>query len=359
MTAGAILLSSVWMLSSASSRSFFHETRIATTQSALRLAAAQLRRDAARAGFLGHPNTTNKNDCGQTIATTNLSAIALTEGDATADTNFARNDVLRLSGNFATNERYLAANSDLSLTTVRFDVTSDAFRRSFFDTSGTNFSQAAFQNVFRVGRQIRVESYTPTPRFFFRTIQSVNAGTTPPTIGLDQALPGMPCLDASNMTNTFISPVSTIEYEVVNPGAVAAFGALAGGNAASGSAMDGALVRREVDARDDSFLPGLSRVMLEYAVEFRMEALFCTTPNIRCAAVDLGVVQPGGIGITPEQVQGLRFHLAARLPEHDAQLVHRPRTALTQPLPTWDTDPSAPGAARVRTLTFDVALPNN
>ena len=294
LLAGSIAVIAVYYLSGVSSRAYQDQMRVAETQQSLRSAMEQLRRDIARAGYLGTPNSsTLAPDCGGTmggsdVAPRQVRALQITHNGSpaasapvaqllglTAGVNQTRADVLRLWGNYATADAYLTDPTATTPTVIRFQQQSESFRRSFFDPTAGNgaaeYRAARFEEVFAQGRMLRVEQ---NGRFFFRDIQSSDgiAGT----VTLKQALPG--CFEPTNWTA--VAPLSRIRYQVEpdNADELARLNLVPqDSEAAAGPPLPGRrrtlLVRREEIDETGAIAPFSSRVVLDYAVEFAVDAI--------------------------------------------------------------------------------------
>ena len=135
-------------MSSASSRHFHEQQRIAQSQMNLRTAAAQIRRDFSRAGYLGSPNTVKETVCPDAAGTvdaaaTDFGAIEVLNGEATtvlaeASTNGVEADTVRLTGNFASGDAYKVAGTQTSTTSMELSGSSPAAHGEKIPVTGSS-----------------------------------------------------------------------------------------------------------------------------------------------------------------------------------------------------------------------------
>lgn len=294
LVAGAFAVAAVYYLNGVSSRAFSEQMRVSDTQMSLRSAMEQLRRDFSRAGYLGTPSSALVPDCDGSKSTTGtiaprwMRAISVTrDASMTGDvntmlapaTNKTRADTVDVWGNYVTSDAYLADPERSTLTTIVFQETSEAFRRSFYDPVAGNgtatYNAARFAATFIAGRMIRIEN---EGRFFFRDIASSSstAGAVSVTFGV--ALPY--CFVGTSWSA--VSPLVHLQYAVESD-ATADLSRMQSSATAAGTGLPGArramLVRREW--RDDTatVVAGTARVVLDYAVEFAVDAMINTTAS--------------------------------------------------------------------------------
>src|SRR5690606_30849254 len=172
LVAGLVVLTSVYAILSSSTRHFHEQQRVAQTQMGLRMGLEQLRRDISLAGFGGTPNSLSERR--GMVPPRELAALSILDGDGTAALpNAAENgvtaDTLRLVGNFMTGDSYLAVDLSTAGDAVTLQNERQAYRRSF----GVPFDAALFEDVFREGRMLHIE--TTVGNHFFVTITGTNA----------------------------------------------------------------------------------------------------------------------------------------------------------------------------------------
>jgi len=358
LAAGSILISSLWMLSTSATNHFHRQSRISQAQGSLRAAAEQIRRDVGRAGFLAPNNTFGQVACGQGTSSNLIQALTFTEGAVPSNPNPVRNDSLILAGNFATDDQFQVEGVDTGGLVVTISNTSNSFNRSF----GNPYEPATFATAFLAGRQVRVEFFGGQRPTFYREISSVNAGDR--TVSLTAALPNSAaCIGSA--TDAVISPISRIQYSrwnSVNTDADGRFSRLNKSTSGEGADKLGSqaltpLVRNEILA-DNTNVDGSVLAVLPHLVEFRYQPISCAVPP--CTLAALTVVDPSAAVAAPQNIQGLRFFLSTRSREQERNLNYFTRaTTLVAPLTTFQVAGANQGVARVRSVTFDVSLPNN
>ncbi|MFT3924969.1 MAG: prepilin-type N-terminal cleavage/methylation domain-containing protein [Myxococcales bacterium] len=361
--AGGITVTAAYYLGSASSKSFNNQMRTTATQSSLRSAMDQLRRDVTRAGFLSTPEASLEQNClGEPTALANGTLLPVLRGASVAYNEShtlspasatplrtllpdTRVDGLRMFGNYDDGDVYKIT-PDSTSSTLFFEANRESFRRSF--VSGLNdFNAAHFNEVFRVGRIVRIDS---NQHKFFRQVAAADSAAG--SITLDA-----PVTDACfNRTTALVTPLSFVRYNVeVLTGADFAR-IIATNSARPGSASKAALVRREFDYVNGSFLERSARVVLDYAVEFEVSPIVpgltasswaTQTPPIAHAAY-------GSANLVP---RGLRVTLSGRSEDVDATIVDPPPRA--GPLLVFPVSIAGKTVyARVRTLRQEFFLPN-
>ncbi|MDB4971799.1 MAG: hypothetical protein JWN48_140 [Myxococcaceae bacterium] len=397
MVAGGFAVASIYYLNGVSSRSFAEQMRVSETQMSVRSAMEQLRRDFSRAGYLGTPSSKLVPLCDGTFSTGTgatevaprlIQAVRVTRDGSLADTtvsgllnavtNKTRADTVDVWGNYATPEVYLA-NPGTSSTSITFQTSSEAFRRSFYQPVANNgaatvFDTTRFADVFKVGRMVRIEN---GGHYFFRDITSVT--TSPPTV-VFAALPDV-CFKQNDWTA--IAPLMHLQY-ALEPDSTADLGRLQSQQTAlgaTGSAPPGTrrtvLVRREWRDDTGAVVAGTSRLVLDYAVEFGVDAWVNTdltvppaTPARPAYALQRGATltatTAASAASTPHRLRSLLVTLTARSPEVDPKLPVLARstfddpTNLDSPLWMFGVDPSSTPKlnARTRTLRSEIFLLN-
>ena len=264
LTAGLIAISSIYTISSASSRHFHEQQRVSQTQMALRMGMARLTRDIARAGFGGSPNTQAELNagiaCGQPPNGGHFAAVNFQDDQDTgflpnAVVNGVEADRIRLVGNYATADLFRVMPSGPGAIVVQTEW--QAFRRSF-GIVGTTYDDAAFEEVFRAGRTLHIQ--TVGGQHFYPQILSSNGASQTVTF-----TPGFLC-GGERMNMAMAAPLSRVEYRVIDStDPDVAFGDLfqdAALNAARGTANT-ILVRQELDSNNNAIV-GTEQVVLEY-----------------------------------------------------------------------------------------------
>jgi hypothetical protein len=362
LTAGALVVAAVFTLGGASSRHFQEQQRIGTTQRSVRMAMDRLRRDIARAGYLGAPDTRSLRVCGQPTSR-QVQAIAFTNDDATGNAaldgmraaNGVSADSLTLTGNFATAESYLVRSLSADGNQVFLQTNWLGFRRSFVTNGAVNTTQ--FASVFSPGNVLHLE--TPDGNHFFVDIESsiVNSTGTMATVTVS---PGFgtnnPCIRGLGR-GSIVSPISQIRYSI-GP----ATAALTPRNATV-TGPNTVLYRDVLNMQSGAVIS--RRPILEYAVDFNLDFVVDRNdnrglpPQIVRMAGSAGATQTL-LQSTPWQVRSVIASLAARTPEQDARFpwTYGAGRPATQPLNRFLVFSNRDGAARVRQLRTEVQLPN-
>ncbi len=384
LLAGSFAVAGVYYLNGVSSRMFGEQLRVSEAQMSLRSAIEQIRRDFARAGYLHTPNSALLPDCSGTIpGDTTMAPRAMQALSVTADgsygtavstaadvqtllsttTNQTRADLVTLWGNYATSDAYLADPTRTTSTTIYFQPNSESFRRSFFDfTAGgtATYNATRFANTFNTNRMLRIEH---EGRFFFRDITNVDSTAATPNVTV-ASLPS--CFDGTHWTA--VAPVMRVRYALESDGA-ADLTRLKPVSPTLGSRRT-LLIRRELKDSDGSLVANSSRVVLDYAVEFAVDAVVTTNaPNVAPAwAYVMGADMTTQSTNNPERFRSLIVTLSSRSAEADPNLPRLARAQfnaaglLNSPLLTFSViDPSATtpvGNARVRTLRSEIFLQN-
>ena len=383
LVAGLIAIGMTYLISATSARHFHEQQRISMAQSSLRMAMSQLRADVQRAGFLGTPNSSREQNC---FTSENVLAVEYANGAATAAlpnaaTNGVVADRIRLTGNYATGGSYHAITIDEGGGRVFLQRDWQAFRRDFGpfqardpdDDSPERPAEANFREAFRPGRVLHI--VTRQGNHFFQEI--LGNEPTSASIRIDPIPVGGHCTRGLADGAT-VSPLSRIEYTVVNPRADATLAALVGRGDAALDAVKGqspsVLVRREVDftnaaapLADPATGQRLQRVVLENVAEIRYGFTFDSATNVGAppvlvrrdqAAASNAIGTPANAtAANAHHVRTVHVELSTRTMAHDPRFAFVPRAA-GQPLTRYQVSTNAPGAARVRTMRSEVFLPN-
>jgi prepilin-type N-terminal cleavage/methylation domain-containing protein len=395
MAAGSFTIAAAYSLATLSAANYAAQTQVSETQVAVRTAMEQIRRDFARAGFLGARNVqTEHAGCDGSLgsldvtgdATTVLRGLQVTiDGslNATLTTlldlprNPSRLDSITLWGNYATSDSYrINGDLDESRTILRFQPNKESFRRSFY-TPGTagaapTYDPARFRAAFQpvtapaVYRWVRVES---EGKFWFRAVTGVNATSDPPdlydppSITVSPALP--PCF---NYRFAVVSPLSRITYRVsdltADPIASVALARLQSATPTPGSTRAVLLRQEENIATGDVDDMDSVRLVLDYATEFVVN----------------GVANTAGAGVVPtffhrdedsaptiqdelpERMRSLRVRISARSADANPNLPHVARANRNAPFVAYQVPiagaPVGTFWASVRTMSAEIFLPN-
>jgi hypothetical protein len=415
LTVGGIAISSVYAIGMASTRGFRRQTDIANAQTSLRMAMDQLKRDIARAGYLGTPDASLpgqscgpvdpqlhapagsgriaaiarfRNDVAVTQANGNTALAPMIVGNEPSGSTVNQTagftaDELVMFGNYSTGAEYPIlrdASDDRALIVQQGFY---EFRRDFtqwwvtpLPLGGPAFDSGAFNEAFTVGRAIGLRR--PSGEYHFATVGAVPAvgadGLVRVRIHATQTIPAT-CADVA-----YISPLNAIRYSVENaPAGVA--------REPEGSGPVAQLVRTEVlpgDKLTPMNIPNTTRpdrrTILDYVVGFHL-AFTMTADTDEGAPDDYAVgalplgtmIAAGPFGTTvgsttnspaavaeatghPERVRAVSIDLAVRTPEQDPRF---PWSAgLCAEMRCFRVFSDRDGAARVRRMRAEVFLPN-
>lgn len=374
LVAGLIAISSIYYISAASSKHFHEQQRVAQTQMAVRMAMERIRRDVARAGFLGTPNSQKEVSCrpfASRIRGVEYLFNADTANLPNAALNMVRADGIRLVGNYVTSDAYLAQGLGVAGNTVTFQTDWQAFRHTF-GVVGGSYDAAAFDDVFRPGRMLHIE--TQQGQHFFVTITSRNSGNQ--TVTFNPNLPvGSTCVPGLG-DGSLVSPLSRVEYRVVDPRLDSNLARLLSPGGLDASAdvrglKPAVLIRREVDFSNAARpIAGSEQLILEYTADLTFDFVL-DRQTVRgqppVMATVVGALASGPLNATPEQVRSVIINLSGRTADSEPTFPFVRRGA-NQPLTRYcavdstrclATGSNTPGpAARVRTLRSEVFLPN-
>lgn len=363
MTAGAIAISSMFFISSASTHYFRVQQRLSNMQSSLRLAMDQLRRDVSRAGFGGTPSQAFYAACNPTagvVNVANFNALRVLNAASPAAVDpvgghlvngaAIHADVLRLFGNYSTSAEY--AIGDVAGPVVSLQPQWMAFTRDFSNwaaaaPSTTTVDATAFNNAFFPGRVVRLRASDGSR--FFSIVNGTSPGATPPTVTVTPAVNPGSC---APLANGLINPASIMEYQVQNAGVDTQHA-----NAAA-SGINTQLVRRELDPTNlATVLPNtVPRIVAERVVHFNVDLLVNTLAARNVAPV----VAPAAVAALndfPERIFSAIVTLSVRAPTADPRFPWIVQAA-NEELTRFRFNAADAGAARIRTARAEIFLPN-
>jgi len=379
LTVGGIAISSIYAIGAASTQNFRQQQRVSATQSSLRAAMNQIKRDFARAGYLGTPRVEQIGErCGVTgpigaplddasraAETGRLAAISayteIAEKPDALDPDdlnpWATVSDVTLMGNFATSGEYGGIALSVDGKTVNVPSTSQSFRRDFSSwyTAGVRTAgvcnESALLAAFTPGRIVRVRALNDLSHFTTITDASCpNVADVPAVITLDTPVPSTCVADTG-----WISPINTIRYHAVD--------ATDDETSRIGANLVAVLRRTEVDPEkkgDPLEVPegGSSRVVddraiLDLVTRFNVRFLMRRTTGTSPTAVDFAPAEELAVNTNPERIRGVIIELAARTAEYEADLpaVFGPRR---RPFRMSTTN----AGARTRMLRAELLLPN-
>ncbi len=359
LTAGLIAIGAIYSISASSSRHFHEQQRISQTQMALRMAMGRLTRDIARAGFGGSPSTRAELNagmtCGRAPAGGHFNAVTFfNDRDTAVLPNAAVNGVeadrIRLVGNYATPELYRAMPA--SATSLIVQTQWQAFRRSF-GVPGSTYDPDAFEEVFRPGRTLHIQTIGGQ-HFYPRITGSVGATRTV------NFTPSFLC-GGEQMNMAMVAPLSRLEYRVVDATDPDSNLDTLFQNAAIDNRRglrNAILIRQELDENNDP-IPNTEQVVLEYVANVDYGFVVDTqivSGNPPTFALEQGATTPN-VSNSPHRIRSVIVNLSARTADHD------PSFPFVTPLPgapltRYQVDPALRGAARVRSMRAEVQLRN-
>jgi prepilin-type N-terminal cleavage/methylation domain-containing protein len=361
----AVIAVGLYSLSMVASQTFNQQQRISEIQLRLRTAMEMLRGDIGRAGYMSTPSSaTDPNVCPRpspAIQSVQLQRDTPNPTYDAADNTLINPVLLRLSGNYVSTDEYRVMG--INGTTVYLQNQTLAYTRVP--------DNATFQRIF-VNRWARITGSNGLMQIVkitggtfqapgAATYPTLSLATAPTIIGAGGAGCGIPGLGVG----ATIAPITTIQYRIAtatnnfNESAVFATGRTD-------------LIREELgpDAGGSvTPISGTQRVVADYAVDFDIAAV------VDSAAP--GALQPlltrypfgdarnfsalgalGNAGSQPERVRALAVRLSVRDRTQDPDFAWVQRAVVTDPLTRFRVFPTQSGAARVRSLTTEIELPN-
>jgi prepilin-type N-terminal cleavage/methylation domain-containing protein len=372
---GGIAISSLYAVGAASTRHFREQQRISTTQSSLRSAMNQLKRDFARAGYLTTPNASLAGEyCGPKVSAPvndetsglgrgRLAGISAFHKTVTIPTQLdpdnlnstlAQVDDVILMGNYATSGEYMDITMATDELSASVPTTTESFTRDFtywYQANGSaagTCSNPALQAAFPKGRLVRVRNLQNLNGFAQVSQAVCNAGTPTATISFQ------PAIRNCNATSGWIAPVNTIRYHAENAAGTEI--SRIGGNRIAvlrRTEMDPSDKTKPLTVTDGTGTRNVDdRAVLDYLVRFRVDFLLrdSTSANkpTTVPATELDV------NAKPEWVRSAIVELAARTAEHEPDMDVSLNTARLPPFRVLKTQ----GAARTRALRAEIFIPN-
>ncbi len=359
LTAGLIAIGAIYSITAASSRHFHEQQRISQTQMALRMAMGRLTRDIARAGFGGSPSTQAEMNagmtCGRPPAGGHFAAVTFFDDRDTAvlpnaAVNGVQADRIRLVGNYVTPELYRAMPGGGNSIVIQTQW--QAFRRSF-GVPGVNYDPDAFEEVFREGRTLHIQ--TIGGQHFYPRITGATGATQTVTF-----TPGFLC-GGEQLNMAMVAPLSRLEYRVVNGADPDTNLGTLFQNAAVDNRRgltNAVLIRQELDENNNP-IRNTEQVVLEYVAN--VDYAFIVDTQIVPGSQPTFALERGGatpnVTNNPHRIRSVLVDLAARTADHDPSFPFVAR-APGAPLMRYQVDPALRGAARVRSMRSEVQLRN-
>jgi prepilin-type N-terminal cleavage/methylation domain-containing protein len=400
ITITSIVVGALYSVSRSATETFNQQQRAADMQLRLRLAMERLRSDITRAGYMATPNSADDprvcpkpSPFLQGIAITRIASssnpVPNTTGAGVSSTDINQYITpvrMRMVGNYTTTDEFLVESVDSDTHTIRLQhhtpqwasrVTSDAeFRRIFLP-----------QNSSRP-RLLRIMSPTGTMQYVTVTTglwQRYDSSTSPtitvasgPTVIGPGAMVGttVGCGISGLGAGSTLAPVDMVEYEIRNGSVMAATLPELYPTGAEAEAKSDLVRSMWSLGSDPEELPGTAQLVGEYAVDF--DATVVADEGMGTGAVTMHAVAWGddtgalGIahyaadrigptsavsGIFPQRIRSVLVRLSTRDRQQDPNFGWTQRSA-ENPLTRFRVNADRPGAARVRTLTTEIVLPN-
>jgi prepilin-type N-terminal cleavage/methylation domain-containing protein len=363
----------LYAISMVASQSFQQQQRVSEIQLRVRNAMEMLRADIQRAGYMASPaSIVDPQVCPRRAGIQALFAqIAEPNPTHNPTDNLGIAPVrLVLTGNYSSTDEYPVAGINSAIVYLQHQQPAFAYRVR---------SQADMDRIFK-NRVLRLMGSNGQMQFGFVTSTSFSASagtypslslaTAPVVIGQAAGSGSAGCGIAGVGTGATVAPITTVEYAIETAEQLSAShsNAFAGAEAFVAGKTD--LVRRELTAdTSGEWTPvaGSERIIAEYAVDLDVAAVIAEPnalgqPMLRRLAfgdaqnfVLLGTA--GTSGALPQRVRGLRVRLSARERTQDPDFgwtARQPTDALTR----FRIFSGQLGAARVRSLTTEIMLPN-
>ncbi|GAB4204176.1 MAG: hypothetical protein OHK0013_18910 [Sandaracinaceae bacterium] len=368
LTIGALVIGTVYTIGSSAARHFHEQQRISQLQLSVRLALDRIRRDVARAGFLGTMDSRTDRTCGPPLGTI-IHAIDIVDAQGTAAfvgqpgfvPGVSQADAVTITGNFRTGDAYRIrswSNFNMELAT-----TWQAYRRSFSQDPSTNVMDPALvQATFARDTPLLVRGPSGLRVWTTSAGADADTGGTRARISTTTAYQNDACRVAVPGLNHFcadctVAPVSAVRYEIVRAapplGPTPAMRPITGENTV--------LMRTEINPVTGAVLDGPMPV-LEYAVHFDIDAYVDTAAGANPTAIALRNDVEAQLATinTPARIRGVRISLAARTARQDPQLSEGLAPLADGTPRVFDVFGRGPGsgAARVRSAYTEVFLPN-
>lgn len=383
----AVTVVALYQVSRSATDTFNQQQRAAEMQLRLRFAMETLRADIARAGYMMSPNTaTDPRVCPRPMLP--LQAIEIAHETVSpiplpTDNAHVRPARLRMIGNYTSLDEYRVAGVSGSTVTLQNQTSQWA-----------NVESAAEMERIFVGpaggrRLLRITSNTGGVQFVQVTAVTwqPSSGTALPTLTVSPAPTligegmgmGAQCGVSGLDVGATVAPLIMVEYRVdnlYNDSNHRARHREAYPADETAAQLKSDLVRREFNVQPalvENF--GATRIVGEYAVDFDLGVAvddglpagsLTGPPAMRTLAagnlaIDTLVGSVESLGVTsalPQRVRSLIVRLSIRDRDQDSNFGWVARASAADPLTRLRVYADRPGAARVRTITTEVALPN-
>lgn len=377
----SIVVTALYAVSSSATETFNQQQRTAEMQLRLRFAMEQIRADVSRAGYMGTPNSvTDPRVCPRPATGYQGLEIARTTPNPTvlpSENLYIEPVTLRLTGNYVSGDEYTVAG--VSGQNIALQNQSPQWTRIQ--------SQGEFDRIFGTAaapRLLRIMSTTGQMQFAVSTggtwVSSSAAGlpgltlTSTPLVqgaGASASSAGAGCGLSGLGVGATVAPISMVEYNI---------GSLATrltelypvDTAVRAAKTD--LIRREYDLRPSPVeIETAARLVGEYAVDFDASVAYdlgnpantiVAQPSMRTLAFGdptiatlVGSVASGGGVARPQQVRSVIVRLSIRDRDQEPSFGWVQRGS-TSALTRFRVFANRIGAARVRSLVTEIAVPN-
>lgn len=375
----SIVVSALYAVSRTATETFNQQQRTAEMQLRLRFAMEQLRADVSRAGYMSTPNSvTDTRVCPRPTTPYQGLEITRTTPNPTVlpgDNAFINPVTLRMTGNYASADEYTVAG--VSGSTVSLQNQSPQWARVQ--------SQGEFDRIFGTAmspRLIRIMSTSGQMQFAVSMggtwVNSSSTGlptlllTTAPLVqgaGASASSAGAGCGLAGLGVGATVAPMMMVEYQI---GTLAARLVELYPTDTAARAAKTDLVRREFDLRPGpEEITTAARLVGEYAVDLDATIAYDigNPANAIVAQPAMRTFAFGDSNITtlvgnvasstarPQQVRSVIVRLSVRDREQEPTFGWVARGA-TAPLTRFRVFDNRTGAARVRSLITEIAVPN-
>jgi prepilin-type N-terminal cleavage/methylation domain-containing protein len=420
LVAGLIVALGIVGLSKEATRTFHEEVRVSAAEATLRTAVDRLRADLQRAGYMSTPNISLDPHIAHAPGAANtdaidpamagirrLAGIHLIQGGSLANANHIdlsqkqtpklAPDVIEIGGNLSSTEQFDIQSFDVAGTCARLFLSSNS--PSMYRVSGVDGSAQELNNIFQPfpNTQFIVRIYDDTGRSqFLPTCPAGATGTqggqpfvavdiNPPGVILTPQLTGgLGGVSPTTGGQAHVNPVQIVRWEIINASEEPTQYQALGGRPLSPSALDPIkydLVRSYVDAQGNRIKDSME-IVAEYAVDlgfaFSVENGTPNLPTLDPAMITYAFdnvanqAWAADVALTPgtraQRIRIVRARVATRAAEPDRNLNVAVGTPTGMPTENYlyrycvlepcTTVNDTPRWARVRTLTTEVALPN-
>ena len=375
----SIVVSALYAVSRSATDTFNQQQRTAEMQLRLRFAMEQIRADLSRAGYMSTPNSaTDPRVCPRPTTAYQGLEIAQSSPNPTVlpgDNLYINPVTIRMTGNYVTADEYTVAGLSGSLLSLQNQTpqwarvqSQDEFDRIF----GTSMSPRLIRIMSTSGQmQFAVSMGGTWVNSSSTTLPTIRLTSTPLVqgAGATSSSAGAGCGLAGLGVGATVAPMMMVEYQIGS--LVSRLGELYPLDTAARAAKTD-LIRREFDLRPGPVeVTTAARLVGEYAVDFDATVAYdlgnpantiVAQPAMRTLAfgdsnITTLVGNVAGGAARPQQVRSLIVRLSIRDREQEPSfgwVVRGSTSALTR----FRIFNNRTGAARVRSLVTEIAVPN-